>query len=84
MVSLLDGEEEVSITFKATAGKQGSEDRATSAAQFCSLCMNSPHQLWFCVWGGLQLAMPEDPISETHMIACEKAVLQWAIKVWLV
>lgn len=29
MVSLLDGEEEVSITIKATGGKQGSKDCTT-------------------------------------------------------
>lgn len=51
VVSLLDGEEELSVTIKAAAGKQGTEDRTTSAAQFCSLCVNSP-QLWCCVWGG--------------------------------
>lgn len=81
VVSLLDGEEELSVTIKAAAGKQGTKDRTTSAAQFCSLCVNSP-QLWCCVWGGLQLAMPEGPTSGAH--TCEKALLQQAVKFWLV
>ena len=81
MVSLLDGEEEVSITIKATTREQGSKDCTTSAALFCSPCINSPPALVLCLWG-LQLAMPEGPTSEAR--TCEKALPQQAVKVWLV